>query len=101
MRKLPERFTTFMSEHPELAEAYEALGKAVKGAGPLDKKSQALVKLAIAIGAGLEGGTHSAARKALDAGCTREELRHAAILATTTIGFPAMMKGLSWVEDVS
>lgn len=100
MRKLPDRFTKFIREYPEVGDAYQALGKAVTASGPLDKKTQLLVKLGIAIGAGLEGGSHSAARKALDAGCTPEELRHAAILATTTLGFPAMMKGLSWVDEI-
>ena len=69
-------------------------------AGPLDAKSVALVKLALALGSELEGGTHSAVRKALDAGCTREELLHVSLLATTTMGFPAMMRGRSWVLDV-
>lgn len=100
MRKLPERFTKFIDDYPDVGQAYNSLGKAAAAAGPLDKKTQLLVKLGIAIAAGLEGGAHSAARKALDAGCTPEELRHAAILAVTTIGFPSMMKGLSWVDDV-
>ena len=47
-----------------------------------------------------EGAVHAHARKALDAGCSPEELRHAAILATTTLGFPGMMAGYSWVDDV-
>lgn len=100
MRKLPERFTTFLETYPEVGAAYNSLGKAAAAAGPLDKRTQLLVKLGISISAGLEGGAHSAARKALDAGCTAEELRHVAILSVTTIGFPSMMKGLSWVDDV-
>ncbi len=100
MRKVPERFTSFLREHPEVGAAYQQLGKAAANSGPLDKRTQLLVKLGIAIAAELEGGTHSAARKALDAGCKPDELRHVAMLAVTTIGFPAMMKGLSWVDDV-
>lgn len=100
MRKVPDRFTSFVRDYPAVGAAHQELGKAVTEAGPLDKKAQLLIKLGIAIGAGLEGGTHSAARKALDGGCTPDELRHAAILATTTLGFPSMMKGLAWVDDV-
>jgi 4-carboxymuconolactone decarboxylase len=100
MRKLPERYTAFVESYPEVGEAYHGLGKSVSQAGPLDKKTQLLVKLGIAIAAGHEGGTHSAVRKALDEGCTPEELRHAALQCLTTIGFPAMMKGMSWVDDV-
>lgn len=100
MRKVPERFTRFLKEHPEVGAAYQHLGKAIASSGPLEKRDQHLVKLGIAIAAGLEGGTHSATRKALDAGCTPDELRHVAMLSLTTIGFPSMMKGLSWVDDV-
>ena len=100
MSKLPKRFTTFVETHPEIGKAYHDLGQAVADAGPLDAKSRALVKLGMCIGAGIEGGAHSQARKVLDAGGTPEELRHAALQAVTTLGFPTMMKGLSWVEDV-
>jgi alkylhydroperoxidase/carboxymuconolactone decarboxylase family protein YurZ len=100
MRKVPERFTKFIQDYPEVGRSYTSLGKAAAGAGPLEVKTQLLVKLGIAIAADLEGGAHSAARKALDAGCSPEELRHTAILAVTTLGFPSMMKGLSWVDDV-
>jgi alkylhydroperoxidase/carboxymuconolactone decarboxylase family protein YurZ len=97
---LPDAYRRLAKEHPQVIKSYEALADAVRGAGPLDGKSVALVKLALAIAAELEGGTHSAVRKALEAGCTREELLHVALLATTTLGFPAMMRGRSWVLDV-
>jgi len=71
-----------------------------KGSGPLDAKTVALVKLAISLGAGLEGAAHSHARKALEAGWTGEQLLHAALLCTPTIGFPPMMRGRGWVEEV-
>lgn len=100
MANLPKSFTTFMDENPAIARAYGDLGKAVSEAGPLDAKTRALIKVGISIAAGLEGGTHSNVRKALEAGCTPDELRHAAIQSLTTIGFPSMMKGLSWVDDV-
>ncbi|HVT12104.1 MAG TPA: carboxymuconolactone decarboxylase family protein [Fimbriimonadaceae bacterium] len=100
MSKLPKHFTDFVETYPQVGKAYGDLGRAVAGAGPLDSKTQALIKVGIAIAAGLEGGAHSNARKALEAGASPDELRHAAILALTTIGFPGMMKGLAWVEDV-
>ena len=76
------------------------MGEACKTAGPLDAKAVALVKVGIAIGAGLEGATHSAVRKAQAAGCTRDELLHVAMLATTTMGFPSMMRSRAWIQDV-
>ena len=97
---LPNAYRRLAQEQPEVIRAYESLADAVRAGGPLDAKTAALVKLALALGSELEGGTHSAVRKALDAGCTREELLHVALLATTTMGFPAMMRGRSWVLDV-
>jgi len=100
MSKLPERFVSFLHDFPEVGDAYQALGKAVANAGPLDGKTRELIKLGAAIASGQEGGTHSHARKAMDAGATAEEVRHAALQTLTTIGFPNMMRGLSWVDDV-
>jgi 4-carboxymuconolactone decarboxylase len=100
MRKLPERFTSFLDSYPEVGDAYQALGKAVAKAGPLDGKTRELIKLGVAIAAGQEGGTHSHARKAMDAGATAEEVRHAVLQTLTTVGFPNMMRGMSWVDDV-
>ncbi|MCB8933409.1 MAG: carboxymuconolactone decarboxylase family protein [Fimbriimonadaceae bacterium] len=100
MNKIPSRFLRFVERHPKVGEAYNALGEAVAEAGPLERKTQALVKLGIALGARMEGAVHSHVRKALEAGATPDEVRHAAILATTTVGFPNMMAGLSWVDDV-
>lgn len=97
---LPQAYRRLAQEHPDVIKSYESLADAVRAAGPLDGKTLALVKLALALGSGLEGGTHSAVRKALDAGCTRDEVLHVALLATTTMGFPAMMRGRSWVLDV-
>lgn len=97
---LPQAYRRLAQDHPEVIKSYESLADAVRSAGPLDGKTLALVKLGLALGTGLEGGTHSAVRKAIDEGCTREELLHVALLATTTMGFPAMMRGRSWVLDV-
>ena len=100
MRKVPGRFLRFQKTFPEVFAAYDQLGTAVQTAGPLDRKTQSLVKLALAMGARMEGAVHSHTRRALEAGCHPEEIRHAALLATTTLGFPQMMAGLSWVEDI-
>lgn len=85
--------------HPGLWEAYNRLGQAAAEAGPLDAKAERLVKLAIAVGAGREGAVHSHVRRALAAGLSRDEVRHVALLAVTTIGWPAAIAALSWIED--
>ena len=98
--RIPKSYGAMKKKHPKLIAAYEALGEACKKAGPLDAKTSALVKLAMAIGVAHEGATHSAVRKALQSGCTADELLHVATLGTTTLGFPAMMRARSWVQDV-
>ncbi len=57
-------------------------------AAPLDKRAARLVKLGIALRAQVEGVVRSHARRALDEGESREEVRHVGLLALTTIGFP-------------
>jgi alkylhydroperoxidase/carboxymuconolactone decarboxylase family protein YurZ len=43
---------------------------------------------------------HSHARRARAAGATPEEIQHAVIALTSTIGFPNVMAALSWIKDV-
>ena len=100
MGSIPKRYTDFIQKYPYLANAYRSLGEAASKAGPLDDKAAALVKLALAIGARMEGAVHSHTHKARDAGASDDEIRHAALLATTTLGFPTMMAAVSWIEDV-
>jgi alkylhydroperoxidase/carboxymuconolactone decarboxylase family protein YurZ len=98
--KLPGRFLKFQKDFPNVFAAYDALGQATAEAGPLDARTRALVKLAIAVGSQLEGAIHSHTRRAIEAGCAPEEVRQVILLATTTLGFPAMMKALSCAEDI-
>ena len=100
MSQIPKRFQRFTEDYPEVSKAYEELGNAVHNAGPLDEKTRALIKLAISTGARLEGAVHSHARKALKVGVTKEEMRHAVLLALPTIGLPSMMAALSWVDEI-
>ena len=98
--KLPARYLKFQKSYPAVFKAYDGLGAAIQDAGPLPEKTRSLVKLAIAVGARLEGAVHSHTRRTLEAGCTPDEIRHTVLLATTTLGFPAMMATFSWVDDV-
>jgi 4-carboxymuconolactone decarboxylase len=100
MSELPKKFKDFMEDHPAIAAAYESLGTAVHADGPLDEKTRALIKLGISTGARLEGALHSHVRKAIEAGATHEEMRHAVILAIPTLGLPSTMAALSWLEDI-
>lgn len=100
MSQPPKFYKEMKNRYPELVAAYENLGENCQKAGPLNPKERAIAKLAIAIGAGLEGAVHSHTRRALDAGVTADEIRHTVVLGLTTIGFPSMMKTMAWVDDV-
>ncbi len=100
MSELPKRFQRFIEEYPSVAKEYEELGTAVHNSGPLDKKTRSLIKLAISCSARLEGAVHSHTRKALEAGSSKEEIHHTVLLALTTIGLPATMAAMSWVDDI-
>ena len=97
---IPKPYQKMHEDYPALMQSYESFGKSARQAGPLSDREVSLVKLAISLGAGLEGASHSHCRKALEAGCTPDELRHVAILSAPTTGFPTMMRAKSWVEDV-
>ncbi|MFC1705528.1 carboxymuconolactone decarboxylase family protein [Planctomycetota bacterium] len=87
-------------KYPAMAKAYDALGKAAYEAGPLSPVERRFVKLALAIGAGLEGAVHGHVRRALEEGISPDKLHHAALLTATTLGFPTAMRSFTWVEDV-
>jgi AhpD family alkylhydroperoxidase len=99
MAPLPAAYEHFKKAYPKVWQAYDQLGTAVHDGGPLDKKDRELVKLAMAIGARLEGAVHSHTRRALEAGATAEEIRHVVLLGVTTLGFPHTVAALTWIED--
>ena len=90
----------FAARFPDVWRAYQALGAAAAESGPIDARGRRLVKLAMAIGAASEGAVHSHARQALEEGVSAEEIRQICNLAITTLGFPAAMAALSWVNDI-
>jgi len=100
MGTLPNQYVRTKKRYPQYLAAVEALGEAIHKAGPLDGKTLQLVQLAAAAAVRSEGSVHSHTRRALRAGATPEEVRHALIAATSTIGFPSVTAALSWAEDV-
>jgi alkylhydroperoxidase/carboxymuconolactone decarboxylase family protein YurZ len=100
MTELPEVLKQFAAEYPQVWEAYNRLGEATAAAGPLDEKTQRLLKLAVAIGAQRQGAVHSHTRRALAAGCAPEELIHVGILAIPTIGWPGAFAAICWIKDI-
>ncbi|MFO7593348.1 MAG: carboxymuconolactone decarboxylase family protein [Pseudomonadota bacterium] len=96
----PEHYRNQKNRYPELFKAFESLGETLKQQGPIEAKTAHLIQLAAAATLRSEGAVHSHTRRALDAGATADEIRHALLLLTTTIGFPGVMAAMDWAEDV-
>jgi len=98
--KRPGIYQQLQNSYPNYLAAVEALGQAIHAAGPLDEKTAHLVQLAAAAAVHSEGAVHSHVRRAQQAGVTAQEIRHALISITSTIGFPSVVAALSWATDV-
>ena len=97
--ELPEIVQRLIEQYPDVWDAYNKLGQAAAEAGPLDEKTERLVKLAIAVGGGLEGAVRSHTRRGSASGLSPGELQHVALLAITTVGWPSAIAALSWIRD--
>ena len=95
---MPEAYKRFQKNFPQIAESYDNLGSACHEYGPLDEKTRLLVKLAVTIGAQSQEAVEGYARRLKLAGAEFDEVCHAVLLTLTTLGFPATVRGLAWVE---
>jgi alkylhydroperoxidase/carboxymuconolactone decarboxylase family protein YurZ len=100
-RELPAAAGKLAKDHPEIWKAYAGLGKAAAEAGPLEGETLRLVKLALAIGASLEGAVHSHTRRALGEGISPDALAHVALLAIPTLGLAHAVQALTWISDIT
>jgi 4-carboxymuconolactone decarboxylase len=100
MAKLPNQFMSIRKRFAKFFKAVENVGKEAKAAGPINAKTAHLIQLAAAAAIRSEGSVHSHTRRALEGGAKPEEIYHAIILLTSTIGFPTVSAALSWADDV-
>ena len=96
----PRHFNALKQRYPAYVEALERLGETVQELGPLDARTCHLIQLGAAAANGSEGAVHSHARRALEAGASSEDVHHALLSLTSTIGFPAVSAAISWVDDL-
>lgn len=92
--EITKNLTYFVKNHKEIYDSYEQFGKLVheKG-GPLDEKTRWLIKVALSTDCQNEYALTTHILKALNCGCTRDEIEHALLLVAPTGGFPKTMKG--------
>ena len=98
--KLPKMYTGIKKRYKKFGTAIENLGKTTRTLGPIDDKTAHLIQLAASAAIRSEGAVHSHVRRAHEAGANKEEIYHAIILLTSTIGFPAVSAAVSWADDV-
>lgn len=96
----PQRYREFIERFPGLSAAWEAVNQAGK-AGPLDARTQRLVKIAVAMGAMREGAVRSGVRKALAMGIPFEEIEQLVPLAAGTLGMPSAVACWSWMLEAA
>jgi alkylhydroperoxidase/carboxymuconolactone decarboxylase family protein YurZ len=97
--KRPKAWSRLEAEFPEVGRAYEALADATRAAGPLDARSAALVKVAVSVGRGSWRTVHAHAKKALAEGVEPAALRQVALIALPTVGLPAALDALRWIDE--
>jgi alkylhydroperoxidase/carboxymuconolactone decarboxylase family protein YurZ len=100
MGYLPEVYRRFETAYPSVMDAFTRLAESLHDAGPLSPRERRLAKLGIAIGGKSEGAVRSHARKALAEGIETEAVRHVAVLAISTAGYPAAMAAFAWINEV-
>lgn len=100
MTQYTENYNWLMQKFSMIMEKHQDLGKALREAGPIDEKNSQLIQLAAAAATKAEGAVHSHVKRALKAGAAPEEIYHAIVLLTSTIGFPAVAASLSWAREI-
>ncbi len=95
MKRIDDNFKYFATKHKDIYEAYKNYGQLVhQEGGPLEDKTRALLKVVISSVSDHDYALETHMKKAIDAGCSREEIEHGILLTAPTVGFPNMMESL-------
>ena len=97
---IPEKYKKFKEEFPEIISAYDALGDKIHEIGPLDEKTRRLIRLAYSISINTEGNVHSQTRKALEAGCSKEEIIQVLLLGLLSNDLSKTVAAYYWILDI-
>ena len=100
MAQHTRNYDWLVAKFGKVMENHQELGKALREAGPINEKDANLIQLGAAAAMKSEGAVHSHVRRAQDAGAPPDEIYHAILLLTSTIGFPAVAAALSWARDI-
>lgn len=95
---LPEHFTKFVEDYPEVWESHQKLVESCAKYGPLDRKTRELIKVAISATANMETAVERHAVMAVKEGAEEREVYQAILLLITTAGFPRASAALKWAK---
>ncbi|MEJ2703035.1 MAG: carboxymuconolactone decarboxylase family protein [Sedimentisphaerales bacterium] len=97
--KLPIHFRKFVEKYPDVWEAHQKLTIACAEAGPLDRKTRELIKVAISGTAGMETALQRHAIMAVKEGASEEEVYQTILMLITTVGFPKAAAAMKWAQS--
>jgi len=100
LNAVPKTYQKFANKHGQILGAYDALNAKVKALNALSPEEMALVKLAISVGAGMDGAMASQTRKAIKAGIDPKKIEQVAIMALPTLGLPRMMQAWKTIGSI-
>ena len=96
--KLPTHFKQFVEKYPDVWDAHQKLTLACAEAGPLDRKTRELIKVAISGTAHQETALQRHTIMAVKEGASEIEVYQAILLMITTVGFPRAAAALKWAQ---
>jgi len=91
----------FAAQFPDLHTRLQEMIQSAQKAGPLDLKTQLLVRLAVCAALQLENAFRAYASQALKQGIGPGEMDHAVLTNLGIIGFPKTLAALAWAHAVT
>jgi 4-carboxymuconolactone decarboxylase len=101
VHQLPSTLRKFIERNPKIWESHEALGLACRKAGPLSNKNIEFIKMAITASQMLETPFKTHARKAAEAGPSRDEMEQVVIQMLPIMGLGRTMMAAKWLEEAA
>ncbi len=91
----------FSVQYPEINEALNNLKRVCEQGKHFDAKISMLIKLAVAVGAGLENTVKAHTAKALGLGITADQIEEIILINLSSIGYAKSVVALNWVHEVT
>ena len=95
----PNTLKEFEEYYPEVFHRYVGLRDACDGFGPLDTKTQELIKIGIEVARKGHGGLIAHIDRAREAGATTKEIYHAMVLALPLVGLPDLLDAFRAAQE--